>query len=401
MVLVPMFAFHANETSPIWDGSRKDVVFHCIVWVLCAIGAFGVPYYGAKHMFESFDLKGWFGEPPYRSVYYSLIAATLTQFFAKWYGKPLSILSILNPIWWLKVFNWFNLDRIAVEPTSSCSIVARNGSAEDTYANPSTWICHIAFFFGFFFSNAYAIHNEPAPTLKNFSKDPQVNKRRQESLKDRVENRKWITSSLAAVGLVVFLLLLFFRFQKTPCEYPFYLILIPIFYAMILGSCFFFLVFKVCGARPADILGLVQGMVPSDLIDTPVVCVADSTPLPASPVYSPPSSLRGTSGPAKLPTGSSMPSASASASAVKGVSYAYAPNYRSESDYIFGPDGTFLTAGKKNSVAIKIPTGTSGPDGPTFQPSTFNVDNIDMTQTPPDSASLSGRGIQGARSVTA
>jgi hypothetical protein len=308
MVLVPMFAFHANETSPIWDGSRKDVVFHFLVWILCAVGAFGVPYYGATHVFESFDLKGWFGEPPYRSVYFSLIAASLIQFLAKWYGKPLSILSILNPIWWLKVFNWFNLDRIAVEPTSSCSIVARNGSVEDTYANPSTWICHIAFFFGFFFSNAYAIHNEPSPTLKNFSKDPAVNKRRQESLKDRVENRKWITATLGGVGLVIFLLLLFFRFQKTPCEYPFYLILFPIFYAMILGSCFFFLVFKVCGARPADILGIVQGMVPSDLIDTPVVCVADSTPLPASPVYSPPSILRGSSVTTKMPTGSSLPS---------------------------------------------------------------------------------------------
>jgi hypothetical protein len=213
-----------------------------------------------------------------------------------------------------------------------------------------------------------------------------------------VENRKWITATLGGVGLVIFLLLLFFRFQKTPCEYPFYLILFPIFYAMILGSCFFFLVFKVCGARPADILGIVQGMVPSDLIDTPVVCVADSTPLPASPVYSPPSILRGSSVPIKMPTGSSLP---ASASAVKGASHSYAPNYRSESDYIFGPDGTFLTAGKKNSVALKIPTGTTGMDGPTFEPPTFNVDNIDLTQGPPDSVALSGRGIQGARSVTA
>jgi hypothetical protein len=49
--------------------------------------------------------------------------------------------------------------------------------------------------------------------------------------------------------------------------------LVPLIVIGLTGASWFTVVHTKCGVRPADVLGLVQGMISPDLIDNPVVCM--------------------------------------------------------------------------------------------------------------------------------
>jgi hypothetical protein len=88
-----------------------------------------------------------------------------------------------------------------------------------------------------------------------------------------VANRKRLTGWIGFVAALVFVMLLVFRFRKTECEESLIITALPLILALITGNAWFNLVYKNCGVRPADVLGIVNGMISTDLIDNPIVCV--------------------------------------------------------------------------------------------------------------------------------
>ena len=154
-------------------------------------------------------------------------------------------------------------------PGPGCNILPET---EGGYSSPSHWVNHLSFFFGFIMSNAAAVYNEPVPKNPTTA-DPAADKQRQGKIDLRVGNRKTITMSIMILSTVIFAILLLFRYKKTACENNFWLALFPVLIAYSTGIAFFSLIQTNCGVRPADVLGIVQGLIDSKLIDNPIVCV--------------------------------------------------------------------------------------------------------------------------------
>jgi hypothetical protein len=157
-------------------------------------------------------------------------------------------------------------------PNPACSIYA-NTDPNDIYYSPSNWVTHITFFFGFILANVVAIYNEPAPPPPE-SPDPAVAAERKGAQDARVSNRKTTVAWIGTISVIVFVILLAFRYKKTDCEDKPLAVLIPIGLILMTGWSWFNVV-KSCGVRPADTLGIVQHMLSSDLIDNPIVCAGN------------------------------------------------------------------------------------------------------------------------------
>lgn len=159
---------------------------------------------------------------------------------------------------------------VRATPAPTCNIVP-TGTDEPIYSSPSHWVNHITFFFGFIMSNTVAVYKEPTPP-KITTGDADSDKKRNAAIDSRVTNRKSLAISIGVVSTIVFLVLLLFRY-RIGCESHFGLAVVPIGFAYMTGYFFFSLLYTSCGVRPADVLGIVQGMISSDLIDNPIVCV--------------------------------------------------------------------------------------------------------------------------------
>ncbi len=155
-----------------------------------------------------------------------------------------------------------------------CSIIPGLQPDEIVYKYPSSWLSHITFFFSFVISNALLVYNLPTPDL-NLTDDSDQNKDRQASLDSRVRNRKWLTISIIVIASLLFLTLLYFRFNKTPCESGFMRSLPSLIITGFVGSSFVHWIYNFCGINPIDILGIVQGLVNPDMLDNPIVCVGN------------------------------------------------------------------------------------------------------------------------------
>jgi len=73
--------------------------------------------------------------------------------------------------------------------------------------------------------------------------------------------------------IIILGILLWLRFTLTACEGTFISSLTHILIIYGTGISFCYVLIKSCGVRPADVLGIVQGMISADLIDNPIVCV--------------------------------------------------------------------------------------------------------------------------------
>jgi len=166
-------------------------------------------------------------------------------------------------------FEWF-MEKGDKTPSATCEMFP-TGSEEIIYNTPSNWVNHISFFFGFIIANAVAIYNEPTPKASGNSEE--TIKESAANIERRVTNRKWLAGTITALSIFVFLVILMFRYNKTECEQGFWISFIPILITTFTGVSWFKLVQTKCGVRPADVLGIVQGMIPSQLIDNPIVCV--------------------------------------------------------------------------------------------------------------------------------
>jgi hypothetical protein len=156
--------------------------------------------------------------------------------------------------------------------SSAMGFPNKEGACDEKNIGPSTWLTHITFFFGFIFSNAIAVYNQPSPTINTVTNDPKQDQERKNRLSLRVRNRKWLSMSILTVALIVFIVLLLFRY-KTGCEATFVHSLVPLGIIGLTGAAWFNVLYHNCGVRPADVLGIVQGMISPDLIDNPIVCV--------------------------------------------------------------------------------------------------------------------------------
>jgi hypothetical protein len=158
-------------------------------------------------------------------------------------------------------------------PSATCEMFP-TGSEDAIYNTPSNWVNHISFFFGFVIANAVGIYNEPTPKASGATQE--AVKASAANIERRVTNRKWLAGTITALSIFVFLVILMFRYNKTECEQSFLISLIPILIATLTGVSWFKVIHTKCGVRPADVLGIVQGMIPSELIDNPIVCVGST-----------------------------------------------------------------------------------------------------------------------------
>ena len=164
---------------------------------------------------------------------------------------------------------WFGVESINPSTSGNCTIIPNEKSSNK---KPTDWANHIVFFFGFLISNAVAVYSEPTPKVNDVGTEQEI-KERQARVDARVANRKFLTACIMAVSFVVLALLLAFRYNKSGCEETMYLAFVPLLIAGFTGSAWFNVIYKSCGVRPTDILGIVQGMVPTELVDNPIVCV--------------------------------------------------------------------------------------------------------------------------------
>jgi hypothetical protein len=241
LLIVPAITFTLNETGRPWkeinNPLKNDYVrlIRYIISLATTLGLNAVPYDGS-----------------------------LMQWMRMGISFPMLVLQYL-------------INTISPQPTQgspNCSVVPRTDPQKtQIYSSPSSWVSHISFFFAFVFSNALAIFNEPVPELQNVKEKDRAS--RQSKLDERVQNRKIITGAIMALSIVLLLVFLFFRYVYTPCESGFMRSIPGILLAAVSGGSFYEFIYAYCGVRPADVLGIVNGLVSPDLIDNPIVCVGE------------------------------------------------------------------------------------------------------------------------------
>jgi hypothetical protein len=257
LLVVPALSFLANEPGAAWSGGPgpADTFFKLIKWVLSTLIFFGL--HG-----DALGGGGAFG------IFALLLIPLIGQYIVGEPGKEVPAFFFLNPVAWF-------MPKPATQETAgpACSVIPNADPSDPFYTTPSTWLTHLVFFFGFIFSNAAGIYNTPAPKLPGLAANERERKNREARLEARVRNRKLIAGSIIAMSTVLLLLLLLFRYKKTPCEGGFFYSLFPLLAIGLTGASWFTVVYTKCGVRPVDVLGLVQGMISPDLIDNPVVCM--------------------------------------------------------------------------------------------------------------------------------
>ena len=252
LFVVPAVSYLGNERGhPLYNEKDEPDVTKILKWIT-SLGIF----FGINTASAQVSTGSWW------IIIFGFISAVLQLAFQK------PFFFFLNPLDWIK--ERLGIESKNVTPGGSCDILPSDSDV--IYHNPSHWVNHISFFFGFIMSNTVAVYNEPTPTNPATS-DPAADAKRKAQIDLRVGNRKSIAVSIGIVSTIVFFFLLFFRFKKSDCEENFWLVLFPIIIVYFTGIAFFELIHKSCGVRPADVLGIVQGMISSQLIDNPIVCV--------------------------------------------------------------------------------------------------------------------------------
>jgi len=270
LFIVPLICFLANEPGPpLWPFNRPNVP-KILKWILSYFTIFTINAVGTGY--GTFGLYGGGMATAQQAGAFILpIWTLLVQYYdvaynpSKDYNGNITVMDTVNPYNLLAFFFGWKEPPLKRE----CSLIPSSPSPQR--ASPSTWICHIAFFTGFVIANAIAIFNEPIPNLR-MTTDPKINQTRETALTERVENRKWISSAIICMAIFVFVLLVFARRYMTVCEDSLWLSLYPMIFILITGGAWFSFLQKTCGIRPADVLGIVQGMISPELIDNPIIC---------------------------------------------------------------------------------------------------------------------------------
>lgn len=147
-------------------------------------------------------------------------------------------------------------DLFSIEGNAICNLVPSSSVAAVIGVAPSYWSAQITFFFVFLMTNAMVLYNKP-PTE---GADPA-----------KVANRKAQTLTAFMISFAVFIALIGLR-QGTGCETMLgtalgILIVAPIAYG-------WYKLAAVCGAKDADVFGILQKILPQNMKDEPpMTCV--------------------------------------------------------------------------------------------------------------------------------
>ena len=260
LALVPTLGFLANDRGTPFHTTGPDgnTSFDLIKALRTAVAC--VVFY-AVHSTAISSMEGISGWGFMITPAIVIILQYCVRYFAE---VNVSHFDIFNPA------NLFGIESKKPSESRSCSIIPN--SKGEIYNRPSDWVNTVVFFFGFVITNAVAVYSEPSPQVSTQGTDQQI-KERQARTDARVANRKFLTACIIAVSVIVLLILLAFRYNKSDCEETMYLAFVPVLIAGLTGSAWFQFIYKACGVRPTDILGIVQGMAPSQLIDSPIVCM--------------------------------------------------------------------------------------------------------------------------------
>jgi len=249
LIVAPALSFLSNEPGPIWFEGDKFSITKALKWLFSIGLFFGIHGSSLSSLVQ--NNRGYL-------LYLLALIPAIGQFVKR--DPDVSV------FWFANIIGWF-FPSEAPKNLDACSINIPSPQPSEKGYSPSNWLVHITFFFGFILTNAIAIFNEPVPAMNNPTEE------RQKLLDSRVRNRKTISAFIIAVSLVAFITLLVFRYGQTPCESSFLSTLIPLTLVGLTGASWFTMVYTNCGVRPADVLGMVQGMISPDLADNPVVCV--------------------------------------------------------------------------------------------------------------------------------
>jgi hypothetical protein len=186
------------------------------------------------------------------------------------FGFDKSVLFFFNPIAMARSTVYNDEESEYLKSKSGACAMLPNTSTPRI--NPSTWVSHFVFLYGFIMANATAIMNEPVPVEYNSNvlgnNDDKANK-----ITERVNNRKKRSTMVMAFTTIIFAILLAARYLYSDCEGSFMYNAIPIVITALTGAAWFQILYVDCGIRPADILGIIQGMISPRMADNPIVCV--------------------------------------------------------------------------------------------------------------------------------
>lgn len=251
LIVVPALSFLGNEGgNPFKNDSGEWDFTKIFKWAASILIFFGINLGSASD--AGYKQTGWLG-------FLVLMGGGLQLAFKR------PFFDFINPAY----LPFFGITKYNTTPGPGCNILP---ATENPYSSPSHWVNHLSFFFGFIMSNAVAVYKEPTPTNPTTA-DPAADKQRKAGIDLRVSNRKTITVTIMLLSTIIFGVLLLFRYKKTACENNFWLALVPLLIAYFTGYAFFTLIYTSCGVRPADVLGIVQGLIDTKLIDNPIVCV--------------------------------------------------------------------------------------------------------------------------------
>ena len=202
---------------------------------------------------------------------FSVIGLLTINSISTEYGTPFGWLTAVTiSLQWL-----LNGRSPAPTPATSCAVIpTQEDDAGSIYTTPSMWVLHLCFFIFFLLSNAKNIFDLPTPEITKFQ-DEKTLKSRQARLESRVNTRKTTAVIVMIVSIVLLLALLAFRFNRTECEKGFFASFPAIILVCLTGYNYFNVLVEFCGVRPADVLGIVPGILNPDITDTPIVCVGD------------------------------------------------------------------------------------------------------------------------------
>lgn len=259
LTVVPALGHLANEKNPF---TGAQTIFFTL---LSSAIIFGLASRGTLHFTK--DMPGG-------QAAYTWLAVPVLLAIVKYFGdfKDLGLLDLLNPAVWAGVSG-------AADGSSAvCAIVPGVASP---WVNPSAWNLHITYFSGYILANAITLYNMAPPAIdeSNLPADatPEMVAsalaKNKGELATRVGNRKTTATIVGSIISVVCLVLLWLRFNRTPCESDWRIQIFPLILSILIGYMSFAFAAE-CGVRPVDVLGLVQGMIQPT---APTVCVATTT----------------------------------------------------------------------------------------------------------------------------
>ena len=257
LFIAPALSFLANETGLPWmdNDGKISIIKKAIPWLFSAILVLGI---------QGKSLEQYPYGPTALLVYIIPFFGMLIHYvFNEDKENKKSFFSFLNIVEYI-----WGSPKHKENAASTCGMIP---GSKDQYFSPSDWSTHLTFFIGFVIANAITIFQQPAPIIK--PSDPE----RQQSLDDRVNNRKFLSAFIIAVSIITFIILILFRFNKTPCESTIAYSATPLILIGLTGAAWFQVIYTSCGINPTDVLGIVQGMISPAMADNPIVCVGSKS----------------------------------------------------------------------------------------------------------------------------